>query len=214
MFLGLLLFVLFDVDYDLFCEMVCCFVDKVVLLYIDVWEEVEMFLCVFYCEVVDFGLFGIGFFEEYGGMLGDLFFELVMIEELMWVVSGGLFVLLFSYMIGVLFIVVGGLVELKVCVLVVILLGEKISVFVIIEFLGGLDVVNFIICVVCDGDYYIVNGSKIFIIFGMWVDYIIVVVCIGGVGVGGIFVLLVEGDMLGLFCVLFKKMGWWCFDIV
>lgn len=86
---------------------------------------------------------------------------------------------------------------------------------VIIEFSGGLDVVNFKICVVKDGDYYWVIGFKMFIISGVNVDYYIVVVCMGELGYGGISLLLIEKGIFG-FSVgrKLKKMGWWVSDIV
>lgn len=186
------------------------------LLYIDEWEEVEEFFCEFYFKVGVVGIFGIGYLEVYGGSCeGDLFVKVVVSEEFMCCGFGGLVVGLGLLDIGLFLVVKWVCFEVCEWVVLVVLCGEKIMVLVVIEFFGGFDVVNLKICVVCDGDYYCVSGSKIFIISGVCVDYYMVVVCIGGEGFVGISLLLVEKGIVGFSvgCKL-KKMGWWVLDIV
>lgn len=83
---------------------------------------------------------------------------------------------LFICGIVVLYMVVFGDEWLIVMYVWFILVGEKIGVLVIIEFGGGFDVGYLWISVVWDGDYYVINGVKIYIIFGVWVDYVVIVV--------------------------------------
>ena len=63
-----------------------------------------------------------------------------------------------------------------------------------------------------DGEHYIVNGSKTFITSGMRADYITTAVRTGGDGMGGVSLLVIEGDTQGLSRSPLHKMGWWCSD--
>lgn len=72
----------------------------------------------------------------------------------------------------------------------------------------GLDVVNFIMMVVEDGDSYVFNGEKIWIFNGGIVDVYMLFVCSGEVlGVKGLFVFVVIFDLCGFEVVE-------CFDMI
>lgn len=63
-------------------------------------------------------------------------------------------------------------------------------------------------CVMLDGDYYVIDGIKCFIINVLCVGVFMLMVCMGGEGVGGILVFIVLVDMLGIMFGKFdKKMG-------
>jgi acyl-CoA dehydrogenase len=93
-----------------------------------------------------------------------------------------------------------------------ILSGEKISALAITEPGGGSDVASLQTRAIRDGDHFLVNGSKTFITSGMRADYLTVAVRTGGPGMGGVSLLLVEGDTPGLQRTPLKKMGWWASD--
>lgn len=188
------------------------FVDKELLPHVDAWDEAETFPRELYRRTAELGLLGLGFPEQYGGTPGDLFHELVMVEEMTRTGSGGLLASLFSHTIGAPPILAGGSEQLKDRVLPQILSGEKISALAVTEPSGGSDVANLNTRAVRDGDYYVVDGSKTFITSGMRADYITVAVRTGGPGAGGISALLIEGDTPGLSRTSLKKMGWWCSD--
>ena len=155
----------------------------------------------------------IGFPEAYGGTeVSDLFYMIVLTEELARTGSGGLIASLMSHGIGTPPIIHTGTHEQKLKFAKPVLEGAKIAALAITEPGGGSDVANLKSKAVRDGDHYIVNGSKTFITSGMRADYITVAVRTGGAGAGGISVLLVEGDTPGLSRTPLKKMGWWCSD--
>lgn len=77
--------------------------------------------------------------------------------------------------------------------------GWFIGVLGLIEFGVGLDVLGLMWMIVCcDGDFYVLNGGKIYIINGFVVDFVFVYVKIDrDKGVYGIFVFIVEKFFLG-----------------
>ena len=202
----------FSAEHAEFRGMVKRFVEKEILPYVNDWDEAETFPRELYTRCAELGLLGLGFPEQYGGISGDLFHEIVMIEELSKAASGGLLASLFSHTIGAPPIVAGGSAELKARVLPQILSGKKISALAVTEPSGGSDVANLKTRAVRDGDVYIVDGSKTFITSGMRADYITVAVRTGGPGAAGISALLIEADTPGLTRSPLKKMGWWCSD--
>lgn len=126
-----------------------------------------------------------------------------------WNVIGG-------FGIGCFFLVKFGKKFVVDCVFFGIFNGDKCICLVIIEFDVGFDVVNFI-CEVKffeDGKYYIVNGEKKWIINGIWCDYFIVVVCIGGFGMNGVFFLFVECDFGGVFICRMDCQGVWFLGMI
>jgi len=188
------------------------FVEQAIVPHIDEWEEAGSFPRELYRTAAELGLLGLGFPEEYGGTPGDLFLEMAMVEELTRAGSGGLLASLFSHTIGAPPIVAGGSAALKARWLPSILAGETISALAVTEPSGGSDVANLTTRAVCDGDSYIVTGSKLFITSGMRADVFTVAVRTGGPGAGGVSALLVEGNTPGLTRTPLRKMGWWCSD--
>lgn len=82
--------------------------------------------------------------------------------------------------------------------------------FVLIELGVGFDVVSVKIIVIKDGDYYVVNGIKCYIINVNKVSVFILMVCfnLDIKGVKGIIVFVVLVDFLGIIIgKLEKKMG-------
>jgi acyl-CoA dehydrogenase len=126
--------------------------------------------------------------------------------------SGGVSASLFSHSIGAPPILRRGSAELKARALPQILSGQKISALAITEPSGGSDVANLQTRASREGDHFVVNGSKTFITSGMRADYITVAVRTGGPGMGGVSLLLIEGDTPGLQRTPLKKMGWWASD--
>ena len=91
--------------------------------------------------------------------------------------------------------------------------GEVIAALAITEPGGGSDVAALRTTARRDGEHYVVNGEKTFITSGMRADWITVAVRTGEErGAGGISMLLVPGDAVGLTRTRLAKMGWWCSD--
>jgi acyl-CoA dehydrogenase len=93
-----------------------------------------------------------------------------------------------------------------------ILEGEKISALAITEPGGGSDVSALSTRAMRQGDVYVVNGQKTFITSGMRADYLTVAVRTGGPGIGGVSLLVIEGNAPGLTRRQLDKMGWWASD--
>ncbi len=159
------------------------------------------------------GFLGIGYPEEYGGSGGDIFLKVVACEEIMRSGSGGLAASLGSLDIGLPPILALGTEEQKDKFVRPVLKGEKVAALGITEPNAGSDVANIQTKAVRDGDYYIVNGSKMFITSGYYADQVTCAVRTGGEGAAGISLLVIESDSPGYsVSSKLKKMGWWASD--
>lgn len=202
----------FTEEHEALRDTVRKFVERHVLEDIERWEEEGEFPRELYRHAGEIGLLGIGFPEEYGGMGGDAFHAIVATEELARAGSGGLCAGLMSHSIAAPPIVALGSDALKSRLLPDIFSGEKVSALAISEPGGGSDVAGITTTAKRDGDHYVVNGSKTFITSGMRADVITTAVRTGGEGMGGVSLLVIEGDTPGLDRTPLKKMGWWCSD--
>jgi acyl-CoA dehydrogenase len=199
-------------EHEAFRETIRRFVEREISPFVDQWDEEESFPRELYGKAAEVGLLGLGFSEDYGGIPADSFFRLIATEEMCRAGSGGLCAGLMSHTIGTPPIANLGGEELKARVLPQIISGEKISALAITEPSGGSDVANLQTTARRDGDHFVLKGSKTFITSGMRGDYFTVAARTGGEGMGGISLLLVEGDSEGLSRTPLKKMGWWCSD--
>jgi len=188
------------------------FVDRELMPHIDAWEEAAEFPRDLYLRAGELGLLGLGFPEAYGGCPGDSISVIHTCEELARTGAGGLIAGLLSHGIGLPPIVNLGTDEQKQRLIPDVLAGRKIAALAISEPSGGSDVANLRTTARRDGDHFVVHGSKMFITSGMRADLITVAVRTGGPGLGGISLLVVDGDSPGLTRTPLKKMGWWCSD--
>ena len=200
-------------EHDAFRAQVRRFVEKECVPYIELWEKSEALPRELHKKAAEAGLLQIGFPESYGGTeVPDLFYMIILTEELARTGSGGLIASLMSHGIGTPPIVHAGTHEQKLRFAAPVLAGDKIAALAITEPSGGSDVANLKTRAVRDGDDYIVNGSKTFITSGMRADYITTAVRTGGPGMGGVSLLVIEGNAPGLQRTPLQKMGWWCSD--
>ncbi len=188
------------------------FVERELLPDIDAWEEAGEFPRDLYLRAGELGLLGMGFPEELGGVPGDSTTLIHLCEELARTGAGGLIAGLFSHGIGLPPIVNLGNDEQKRRFVPDVLAGRKVSALAISEPSGGSDVANLRTTARRDGDHSVVHGAKMFITSGMRADLVTVAVRTGGPGLGGISLLVVEGDTPGFTRTPLKKMGWWCSD--
>jgi len=178
------------------------------------WDEAETFPRELYRKAADLGVLGVGYDEAYGGTPADVFYHVIIAEELARCGAGGVAASLLSHSIGLPPVAAYGSDELKQRVIPAVLSGEKIAALAVTEPSGGSDVAALKTTAVRDGDHYVVNGEKVFITSGMRADYITVAVRTdpASKGAGGISALLIEGDTPGLSRSALKKMGWWASD--
>ncbi|MDP7547158.1 MAG: acyl-CoA dehydrogenase family protein [Alphaproteobacteria bacterium] len=199
-------------EHEVFRASIRRFVEREIEPYITEWDEAGEFPREIYKKAGEVGLLQICYPEEYGGVDCDRFFTIVAYQELCRCGSGGLTAGLSSHTIGTPHIAQFGSDELKARVLPGVLSGEMISALAVTEPSGGSDVARLRTTARRDGDEYVINGQKTFITSGMRADFVAVAVRTGGEGLGGISLILVEGDAPGFSRTLLKKMGWWCSD--
>ena len=182
------------------------------------WDEAEGFPRELYQKAAAIGLLGLDYPEAYGGTPADLFYHLILSEELARPGCGGVAASLMSHTIGLPPVKHFGSAALKERVIPAVLAGDKIAALAVTEPSGGSDVAALKTTAVrgCDaaGEHYIVNGEKVFITSGMRADFITVAVRTdpASKGPGGISALLVDGDTPGLTRTKLAKMGWWASD--
>ncbi len=178
------------------------------------WDEAGGFPRELYKKASALGILGLDYAEEHGGTPSDLFYHLILSEELARAGAGGVSASLMSHSIGLPPIKAYGSPALQARVIPQVLSGEKIAALAVTEPSGGSDVASLKTTAVRDGDHYVVNGEKVFITSGMRADFITVAVRTdpANKGAGGISALLIEGDTPGLSRTKLDKMGWWASD--
>lgn len=157
------------------------------------------------------GFLGLEVEEEYGGMGLDFLYLVIFCEEMGKIGSFGfdIVVVVYSYLVMNYLIYVGFL-FIKDKYLRLSVIGEKIGFLFMIEFFVGFDFRGICVIVILDGDYYIVNGLKIFIFNGFYGDYMVVVVKIEC----GMFMLVMDLDVEGVLCMKLDKVGICILDMV
>jgi acyl-CoA dehydrogenase len=190
------------------------FVAREIAPHVNDWDEAGTFPRELYRKFAQLGALGIGYEEEYGGTAADVFFHIITFEELARAGCGGVQASLLSHTIGLPPVAAHGSAALKRRVVPPVLAGEKIAALAVTEPGGGSDVAALKCSAVRDGDYYVLNGEKVFITSGMRADFITVAVRTDPSvrGASGVSALLVDGNSPGLTRTPLKKMGWWCSD--
>ena len=204
----------FSPDHEAFRASLRDFVAREITPFAPGWDEAETFPRALYGKAADMGILGVGYDEAYGGTPADVFYHLIVSEEMARCGVGGVAASLLSHSIGLPPIAAHASAELRQRTIPPVLRGEKISALAVTEPSGGSDVASLRTTAVRDGDHYVVNGEKVFITSGMRADYITVAVRTdpASKGPNGISALLIEGDAPGLSRTELKKMGWWASD--
>lgn len=204
----------FSAEHDAFRAAMRDFVSREITPFAADWDEAETFPRDLYRQAAALGILGVGYDEVYGGTPADVFYHLIVAEEMARCGVGGVAASLLSHTIGLPPVAAHGCAAMKQRIIPLVLQGEKIAALAVTEPGGGSDVGALRTSAVRDGDHYIVNGEKVFITSGMRADFITVAVRTdpASQGPSGISALLIEGDMPGLSRTALKKMGWWASD--
>ena len=160
-------------------------------------------------RLADMGVMGIPYSKEYGGAGLDVISYAIAVEELSRV-DGGTGVILSAHTsLGTYPIAAFGNEEQKQKYLVPLAKGEKLGAFGLTEENAGSDAVGTETTAVLEGDYYILNGEKIFITNGGEADiYIVFAVTTPNIGTRGISAFIVEKGSEGFsFGKHYDKMG-------
>ena len=201
----------YDESHEAVCETVRRFVEREVTPHVDMWEATGELPRSLHKSAAEAGILGLGFPEEFGGTGRtefDVFHSMVQSEELCRPGAGGIPAALMTHGIGLPPVLAMGSAALQRRIAPDVLAGDKIIALGITEPTGGSDVANLKTKAERKGAAYIVNGQKTFITSGMRADYVTLAVRTGGSGMGGISLLLVETERVGVSRTALAKMGW------
>ena len=200
----------FTEEHDLFRESLRDFLKKEVVPHIEKWEEtghIERFI---WKKFGDMGYFGLAYPEAYGGLDLDLFYTVILLEELQRINSGGFAAAIWAHAyLAMTHINKEGDDRIKQDYLTPSISGDKIGCLCITEPFGGSDVAGMRTTAVKDGNTYIINGSKTFITNGVYSDYLVIAAKTNPeIGNKGISIFVVDREAKGLSATKLDKLGW------
>ena len=200
----------FTEEHELFRQSLKEFLKKEVVPHIEKWEAsgtIDRFIWEKFGEM---GYFGIAYPEEYGGLGLDLFYTIILLEELQKVQSGGFAAAIWAHAyLAMTHINKEGDHRIKEEYLTPSISGEKIGCLAITEPFGGSDVAGMRTTAVKEGDHYIINGSKTFITNGVYSDYLVVAAKTDPkLGNKGISIFVIDRDTAGVSATKLDKLGW------
>ena len=200
----------FTEEHRLFRASLKDFLQKEVVPHVDKWEEngkIDRFI---WKKFGGMGYFGLATPEEYGGLGLDLFYTIILLEELQKVNSGGFAAAIWAHAyLAMVHLNKNANEAQKRAYLEPSVHGEKIGCLGVTEPFGGSDVAGMRTTAVKNGDTYIVNGSKTFITNGVDGDYIVLAVKTDPLaGNKGISILIVDRNSPGISANKLDKLGW------
>lgn len=200
----------FTEEHLLFRKSLQDFLKKEVVPNIDDWEksgEIDKSLWLKFGEM---GFFGINYPEAYGGMDLDIFYTVILLEELQKVNSGGFAAAVWAHVyLAMTHLNAEGDEAIKQKYLAPSITGEKIGCLCITEPFGGSDVAGMRSTAVKKDDHYVINGSKTFITNGVSSDYLVIAAkTTPELGNKGISIFVIDRDTPGISATKLDKLGW------
>ena len=186
------------------------FFQKEVGPFIDHWEATGKIDSSIWKKMGSMGYLGLTYPEKYGGMGLDLFYMLILLEELQQLNSGGFAAAVWAHVyLAMTHLNAEGSEKLKETYLTASISGEKIGCLCITEPFGGSDVAAIRTTAKKEGDTYVINGSKTFITNGVYSDYLIVAAKTDPSSRNkGTSLFLMDRDTPGISATKLKKLGW------
>ncbi|WP_147678963.1 acyl-CoA dehydrogenase family protein [Algibacter pacificus] len=200
----------FTEEHQLFRASFKDFLQKEVVPHIEKWEETGIIDRFIWKKFGDMGFFGIKYPEVYGGLDLDLFYTIILLEELQKINSGGFAAAIWAHMyLAMTHLNAEGSEAIKQKYLVPSISGDKIGCLCITEPFGGSDVAGMRTTAVKQGDSYIINGSKTFITNGILSDYLVVSAKTNPeLGNKGISIFVIDREAAGISATKLDKLGW------
>ncbi len=200
----------FTEEHHLFRKSLQDFLQKEVVPHIENWEKTGTIDRFIWKKFGDMGFFGINYPEAYGGLNLDLFYTVILLEELQKINSGGFAAAIWAHMyLAMTHLNAEGDETIKQNYLAPSIAGNKIGCLCITEPFGGSDVAGMRSTAVKEGDYYILNGSKTFITNGVYSDYLIVAAKTNPeLGNKGVSIFVVDRETEGITATKLNKLGW------
>ncbi|KPU26857.1 acyl-CoA dehydrogenase [Caloranaerobacter sp. TR13] len=185
-------------EYEMLREMYREFAEKEVKLLAEEVDEKEMFPVETVKKLARYGFLGIPFPKKYGGQGGDNLAYIMAVEEISKVCATTGVIVSAHTSLCAAPIFEFGTEDQKQKYLVPLAKGEKLGAFALTEPNAGTDAAAQQTKAVLDGDYYILNGSKIFITNAGFADvYIVMAMTDKKKGVKGISAFIVEKGFEG-----------------
>ena len=200
----------FTEEHELFRQSLKDFLQKEVVPHIEKWEETGQIERFIWKKFGDMGFFGIAYPEEYGGMNLDLFYTVILLEELQKINSGGFAAAIWAHAyLAMTHVNKEGDHIIKENYLTPSISGEKVGCLCITEPFGGSDVAGMRTTAVKKDDTYVINGSKTFITNGVYSDYLVVAAKTNPeLGNKGISIFIMDRDTPGISATKLDKLGW------
>ena len=202
--------VYFSEEHDLFRKSLKDFLQKEVVPHIAKWEKTGTIERFIWKKFGDMGFLGITYPESYGGLNLDLFYMVILLEELQKIKSSGFAAAIWAHVyLAMTHLNAEGGERIKKEYLVPSIAGEKIGALCISEPFGGSDVAGMRTNAIKKGDKYIINGSKTFITNGVYADYYVVAAKTDpALGNKGISIFLMDTSSKGISATKLDKLGW------
>ncbi len=186
------------------------FLQREVVPHVNNWERqgfVDKFI---FKRMGEMGYFGLNYPETYGGMNLDLFYTVILLEELQKVNSGGFAAAIWAHVyLAMTHLEKEGDEAIKEKYLTASIDGDKVGCLCISEPFAGSDVAGMRTTAVKDGDHYILNGSKTFITNGVKSDYLVVAAKTNPeAGNKGLSIFVVDREAAGISATSLEKLGW------
>lgn len=189
------------------------FFDQEVQPNIDTWEKLKAIPKSIWKAMGDRGYLGFGFPEEYGGTNRDFLYNVLLVEEVSKIRSGGFNAAFGITQMALPYIHKYGSEFLKSKYLKGVIQGDMNCCMAITEPGGGSDVANAKTTAIKSGDHYIVNGSKTFITNGILGDFFVTVVKTDpSAGFAGFSLLIIDANTEGVTKNSIEKLGWHASD--
>lgn len=200
----------FSEEHDSFRQSLKDFLQKEVVPHIEKWEATGTIDRFIWKKFGDMGFFGINYPEAYGGMNLDLFYTVILLEELQKIKSSGFAAAMWAHAyLAMTHLNAEGDERIKQDYLAPSIAGDKIGALCISEPFGGSDVAGMKTTAVRSGGKYIINGSKTFITNGIYADYYVVAAKTSPeLGNKGISIFLVDTNLKGVSATKLNKLGW------
>ncbi len=200
----------FTEEHQLFRASLKDFLKKEVVPHIEKWESTGTIERFIWKKFGDMGFFGLATPEADGGLGLDLFYTVILLEELQKINSGGFAAAIWAHAyLAMTHLNKEADAQLKKEYLTPSVLGDKIGCLCISEPFGGSDVAGMRTTAVKKDDTYVLNGSKTFITNGVYCDYMIVAAkTTPELGNKGISIFLVDKATPGVSATKLNKLGW------
>ncbi|TBN05644.1 acyl-CoA dehydrogenase [Hyunsoonleella flava] len=200
----------FTEEHNLFRKSLQEFLKKEVVPHIEDWEKSGEIDKSVWLKFGEMGFFGINYPEAYGGLDLDLFYTVILLEELQKINSGGFAAAVWAHVyLAMTHLNAEGDETIKEKYLVPSITGEKIGCLCITEPFGGSDVAGMRTTAVKKGDTYVINGSKTFITNGVSSDYLVIAAkTTPEMGNKGISIFVIDRDVPGVSATKLDKLGW------